>query len=111
MTDTLIDLAEACDREAAGMWTSQRARWALRDSAKLFRRMVCNRQAVDPAALTITLSMLIDVPERWCRQHGYRAVAGYGGYVIQHAAEASFIARPGDTLRWDGERVTVAASN
>lgn len=107
MTDTLLDLANACEREASSMWASQRERWALRDTATLFRRMVCNRQAVDPTRLTITMSMLLDVPERWCRQHGYRAVAGRGGYVIQRNDEPVVIAGIGDTLLWDGERIMI----
>ena len=107
MSDTLLDLAQEYDRQALGLWTTQRARWALQDSAKLFRRMVCNRAAANPARLTITWSMLIDIPERWCRQHGYRAVAGHGGYIIQRDREQPIIAGPGDTLRWDGRELTV----
>lgn len=109
MSETLLDLAREYESQAGSLWTSQRRRWALQESAKLFRRMVCNRVAADPARLTITWSMLIDIPERWCRQHGYRAVAGHGGYVIQREGEPAIIAGPGDTLRWDGRRLVVDA--
>ncbi|CAL9665044.1 hypothetical protein SUDANB1_07168 [Streptomyces sp. enrichment culture] len=104
---TLYQVADDYEREARSLWTSQRTRWALRDSASLFRRMVCNRQAVDPTRLTITWTMLIDIPERWCRQHGYRAVAGQGGYVIQRDGEPVIVAGIGDTLEWDGQRLAV----
>ncbi len=110
MANTLLDLAEAYERKAHSMWTPQRTRWALRDSANLFRRMVCNREAADPARLAITWSMLLDVPERWCRQHGYKAVAGHGGYVIQRDSETPIIVAPGDTLAWDGGRLPVQAA-
>jgi hypothetical protein len=107
---TLLDLADACEREARSMWTSQRDRWRLRDSAALFRRMVCNRRAADPTRLKLDLSMLLDVVERWCRQHGYRTVVGHGGWVIQRDGEPAIVAGFGDTLLWDGERVTVEDS-
>lgn len=107
MSARLLDLAQDCDREAASLWTSQRRRWALQDSANLYRRMVCNRAAADPERLKLTLSMLIDIPERWCRQHGYRAVAGRGGYVIQRGDEPPIVAGIGSTLRWDGQRISI----
>ncbi|MFJ5644057.1 hypothetical protein [Streptomyces sp. NPDC093223] len=109
MSETLRSLADLYDREAHGA-LSQRKRWALRDSASLFRRMVGNRAAADPTQLTINLSLLLDIPERWCRQHGYRAVAGHGGYVIQRDGEPAIVGGVGDTLRWDGERLTVSRS-
>ncbi|MFB7245574.1 hypothetical protein CW362_09025 [Streptomyces populi] len=104
---TLLDLAWDYESEAAGLLVWQRDRRALLESARLFRRMVCNREAVDPGRIAITWTMLIDIPQRWCHQHGYRAVAGHGGYVIQRGDEAMIIAGPGDTLRWDGQRITV----
>lgn len=107
MSGSLLSVALEYEREAGGLWVSQRQRWALRDQANLLRRMVCNREAADPARLTITWTMHIDIPERWCRQHGYRAVAGHGGYVIQRDGEAAILAGIGDTLQWDGERITV----
>ncbi|HEY6114652.1 MAG TPA: hypothetical protein VI172_01725 [Candidatus Dormibacteraeota bacterium] len=110
MNGTLLDLAEAYEREAHGIWTSRRDRWALRDSAALFRRMVCNRQAADPERLKLTMSMLLDIPERWCRQHGYRAVIGHGGCTIQRGDEQPITARVGDTLHWDGRQITVDMS-
>lgn len=110
MSRTLLDLADAYDREADSLWVSYRQRWALRDQASLLRRMVCNRQAADPTRLTLTMSMLLDIPNRWCRQHGYRAVAGAGGCVVQRGNEPAITATFGDTLLWDGERITVAST-
>ena len=109
MSGTLLDLAQEYDREA-----SRAVRWQTREdcrrAAALLRRMVCNREAADPTRITITMSMLIDIPERWCRQHGYRAVAGHSGYVIQRDGEPAIIAGVGDTLLWDGERIIVQAA-
>ncbi|MFF2383746.1 hypothetical protein [Streptomyces sp. NPDC058108] len=104
---SLFDLAHEYDKQAFGAWASQRERWALRDTASLFRRMVCNRDAADPTRLKLTGTMLLDIPERWCRQHGYRAVAGYGGCTIQRGNETAIVAKIGDTLLWDGERISV----
>jgi hypothetical protein len=104
---TLLNLADAYEREARSMWTSDRDRRALRDSASLFRRMVCNQRAADPTRLKLDLAMLIDVAERWCRQHGYKTVVGHGGWVLQRVGEPAIVASFGDSLRWDGERVTV----
>ncbi|MFG3046252.1 hypothetical protein ACGFZR_15150 [Streptomyces sp. NPDC048241] len=69
--------------------------------------MVCNRAAINPARLHITWSMLIDIPDRWCRQHGYRAAAAIGGYIIQREGEPTILAALGDTLLWDGRQVNV----
>ena len=107
MSVTLLNLADQYEREANGMWISQRRRQALRDSAALFRRMVCNRRAADPAKLKLDLAMLLDIAERWCRQHGYKAVFGHGGWVIQREPAAPIVARVGDTLAWDGERIAI----
>lgn len=106
MSVTLLNLAHAYEREAGRMWISERDRRALRDSASLFRRMVCNQKAADPNRLKLDLAMLLDVAERWCRQHGYKAVVGYGGWVIQREPAAPTVARVGDTLIWNGERIT-----
>jgi hypothetical protein len=107
VSGTLLDLAQDYESEAVGLWIWQRDRWALRETARLFRRMVCNREAADPNRITITWTMLIDIPQRWCRQHGYRAIAGPGGYFIQRGSEPAIVAGPGDTLLWDGERLSV----
>ncbi|MEU6543905.1 hypothetical protein [Streptomyces sp. NPDC046859] len=111
MSTTLLNLADAYESEARRMWISQRDRWALRDSASLFRRMVCNRKTADPSKLELDLSMLLDVAERWCRQHGYRAVVGHGGYILQRGDEPAIVARFGDTLLWNGQRITVEANH
>ncbi|HEX5568240.1 MAG TPA: hypothetical protein VFY14_15165 [Streptomyces sp.] len=108
MSGTLIDLARTYEEKAHRFRTSQRTRWALQGTADLFRRMTCNRAAADPARLTLTMSMLLDIPDRWCRQHGYRAVAGVGGWVVQRDGEPAILARVGETLLWDGERISVS---
>jgi hypothetical protein len=109
VSGTLLDLAQDYESEAAGLRPWRRDRRALLTTARLFRRMVCNREAADPNRITITWTMLIDIPQRWCRQHGYDAVAGPDGYVIQRGHEVAITAGPGDTLHWDGERIVVAA--
>jgi len=108
VSETLIDLARTYEKEAHRFRASQKTRWALQGTADLFRRMACNRAAADPARLTLTMSMLLDVPDRWCRQHGYRAVAGVGGWVVQRDGEPATLARVGEMLLWDGEAITVA---
>ncbi|WP_406227351.1 hypothetical protein [Streptomyces anthocyanicus] len=108
MSETLIDLARTYEKEAHRFRTSQQTRWALQGTADLFRRMVGNQAAADPARLTLTMSMLLDIPDRWCRQHGYRAAAGVGGWVVQRDGEPAILARVGETLLWDGEQITVA---
>ncbi|MFF8589961.1 hypothetical protein ACF061_00735 [Streptomyces sp. NPDC015220] len=106
MSDTLLGLAADYDRRASRcLW--QQTRDDCRNTSSLFRRMVCNRQAADPAQLTITMSTLLDIPDRWCRQHGYRAIAGIGGFVIQRDDETPLVAGIGDTLAWDGRALTV----
>lgn len=107
MSGTLLDLARDYEREVPRCirWQDREDR---RDTADLFRRMVCNRVAADPTRLTITLSMLLDIPNRWCRQHGYRAIAGAGGFIVQRGNEPALLAAIGDTLLWDGEQITIA---
>lgn len=107
MSGKLFDLAQDYESEAAGLRSWRRDRRALLKTAQLFRRMVCNREAADPNRITISWKMLIDIPERWCRQHGYRAIAGPEGYVIVRGDDAAIIAGPGATLLWDGERIVV----
>ncbi|MFD5812948.1 hypothetical protein ACFV06_09180 [Streptomyces sp. NPDC059618] len=107
MSGTLLDLARDCEGEAAGLPVWRRDRRALLGSARLFRRMVGNREAADPGRITITWTTLIDIPQRWCRRHGYEAVPGPDGYVIRRGDETPVTAGPGDTLLWDGERITV----
>jgi hypothetical protein len=106
---TLLRLADEYDRESRGFWVGQKECWAMRDTASLLRRMVCNRDAADPTRITVGLSMLIDVPMRWCSQHGYRSVTSMRGYTIQRGDEPVIVVRVGDTLRWDGERLAVEA--
>jgi len=108
VSGTLIDLARAYEKEAHRFRTPQGARWAFQGTADLFRRMTCNRAAADPTRITLAMSMLLDIPDRWCRQHGYRAVAGVGGWVVQRHGEPAILARVGETLLWDGDQITVA---
>ncbi|SES03604.1 hypothetical protein [Streptomyces qinglanensis] len=107
MPSSLAELAEQYERESHSPWISARRSRQLRHTAALMRRMVCNREAADPTRLTITWSMLVDIPARWCRQHGYRTVTGHGGYVIQRGSEQPVVTKPGDTLIWDGNEITV----
>lgn len=111
MSITLLNLADAYERMARSMWTSDRDRRALRDSASLFRRMACNQRAADPTRLKLDLAMLIDVAERWCRQHGYKTVVGHGGWVLQREPASPIVASFGDTLLWDGQRISVTSGN
>ncbi|MFD7880234.1 hypothetical protein ACFV5G_40240, partial [Streptomyces sp. NPDC059766] len=103
VSGTLLDLAQDYESEAVGLRVWQRDRWALQETAKLFRRMVGNREAVDPTRITITWATLIDIPQRWCRQHGYQAIAGPDGYVIRRGSETPIVAGPGATRHWDGD--------
>lgn len=110
MSVTLLELAAEFDREASRALRWQ-ARHNLHQSAASLRRMVCNRAAADPAQHKLTLGMLIDITQRWCRQHGYRAVAGVGGLVLQRDDEETITVVVGDTLIWDGARITVRPSH
>jgi hypothetical protein len=51
----------------------------------------------------------LDAPGRWCERHGNRCIATCGsvGVIAQRGEELPFIPRLGDTLVWDGERITV----
>jgi hypothetical protein len=104
---TLRALADTYEDESRRLSVSQKRRWAMQATADLFRRMTCNREAANPNQLTIRWSTLVDIPGRWSRQHGYRCVPGFGGYTLQCGHEPAIIAQPGDTLHWDGTRITV----
>lgn len=105
----LIDIARNYEDEAFRLRTSRQTSEDLRADADLFRCMVGNRQAADPNRLKLGLATLFDVAERWCRQHGYKTVAGHGGWIIQREPASPIIASFGDTLVWDGQRITVEA--
>ncbi|MGW9031596.1 hypothetical protein ACWGQ5_47825 [Streptomyces sp. NPDC055722] len=78
-------------------------------SAALFRRMIGNRVAADPNRLALVATLPIDAPGRWCERHGYRWIATCGpvGVIAQRGGEPPLVARLGDTLLWDGYRITL----
>ncbi|MEU5772699.1 hypothetical protein ABZ819_05260 [Streptomyces venezuelae] len=106
MSQTLLDVVHDYERQA-----SRAVRWETREDARrtanYLRRMLGNREAVDPTRFELRLSTLIDLPVTWCERHGYRAVAGLEGYVIQRGDEPTIIAKVGNTLLWDGQRITL----
>ncbi|MEV6296260.1 hypothetical protein AB0M41_38895 [Streptomyces sp. NPDC051896] len=79
------------------------------ESAALFRRMLGKRAAADPKRLTLVGSLPLDAPSRWCERHGYRLLTTWAavGVIAQRGDETPIVARLGDTLLWDGERITV----
>jgi hypothetical protein len=106
---TLYDVARQYDDEAHRALRLS-TRWQLRATAELFRRMISNRDAADPSRMTIHYRTHVDVTQRWCSEHGYRAVAGIGGLTLQRDNEPALVARPEDTLHWDGERISVTSA-
>ncbi|MEW2300263.1 DUF6221 family protein [Streptomyces sp. NPDC006655] len=78
-------------------------------SAALFRRMVGNRAATDPNRLNLVGMLPLDAPGRWCERHGYRCTVSNGsiGVMAQRSDEPPVVARLGDTLVWNGEKITV----
>ncbi|MBQ1164049.1 hypothetical protein KBZ21_39275, partial [Streptomyces sp. A73] len=62
------------------------------DTAELFRRMLSNRDAANPSRMTLRYRTHLDVVLRWCRQHGYRATAGAGGFTLQRGDEPALVA-------------------
>jgi hypothetical protein len=103
---TLAEVAAEYEREAhaATRFTAQER---LRRQAQFLRRTVANRDAINPAQLRLYVDMPLDLPVRWCRQHGYRACLGYGGLTLQCDGEPVIVASAGDTLHWDGHRITL----
>ncbi|MFE5137059.1 hypothetical protein ACFRDV_05190 [Streptomyces fagopyri] len=79
----------------------------LRAMAASLRHIAGNRAGADPTALQLRPDIRLDVPERWCRQHGYQAGFGTDGFTIQRDGEPARLARLGDTLRWDGRRIHI----
>lgn len=106
MNRTLLDLAADYDREAtdAIRWQTRHDR---RDTAGLLRRMIGNRAAANSDRLTTSLATLLDIPGRWARQHGYRTVVAFPGWVVQRGDETALVVQPGDTIRWDGQKLRV----
>ncbi|WDO09934.1 hypothetical protein ME763_32105 [Streptomyces murinus] len=80
-----------------------------RETAALFRLMIGNRFAADPERLTLIYSLPVSAAGRWCKRHGYRCVTSWPtvGVVVQRGDEPPLVARLGDTLLWDGHRITV----
>ena len=79
------------------------------ESAALFRRMIGNRESMDPARLRLSGPLPLDAPGQWCERHGYRCISGVGavGVMAQRGDEPPIVARLGDTLLWDGARIIV----
>ena len=102
----LREVASDYDREADRAFTPGRAR-NLRDMASSLRYIVGNRDGADPNTLRLHLGVRLDIPTRWCRRHGYRASLGAGGLTFQRDGEPTQVASLGDTLRWDGQAITV----
>ncbi|MFK0182339.1 hypothetical protein ACIQVR_41015 [Streptomyces xanthochromogenes] len=103
---TLAEVADAYEREAY-VAIRHAVQDRLRRQARCLRRMVANRDAADPTTLRLHHALTLDVPGRWCRRHGYRASFGYDGLTLQREGEPVIVASVGNTLHWDGHRITV----
>jgi hypothetical protein len=66
-----------------------------------------DQRPADPSRFTVDWDTRVDLPERWARQHGYRAVGAFGGYIIQRGTEPPIVVTPGSTLLWDGQNITI----
>jgi hypothetical protein len=102
----LREVAEQYDREA---WRARgRAKTEhLRAMAASLRYINGNRDAVHPDHLRLHYALRVDLPTRWCRRRGYAATLGYDGIYFQRDDEPAQIAAVGDTLHWDGRRISV----
>jgi hypothetical protein len=106
----LAALGAVCIALLIALWITCRGlgRDIRRDDMRRQQQAALDEQhATDPTRLTITWATRYDIPERWCRQHGYRAVHTFDGYVIQRATEPALVATPGTTLLWDGQHITI----
>lgn len=108
MATSLHDLAREDERASMKPFASSARRRELNASAAFFQRVNANREAADPMRINLARVGLIDVIERWCRQHGYRTVMGTTGLTVQRGDEPAVVAGVFDTLHWDGQRITVA---
>jgi hypothetical protein len=102
----LRDVANEYEREALRAVSPQKIRH-LRAMAASLRYMAGNRAGADPTALQLRLDVRLDIPDRWCRQHGYKASLGAGGLTFQRDGEPAHVAGIGDTLRWDGRQIQI----
>ncbi|MFI6560414.1 hypothetical protein [Streptomyces sp. NPDC050534] len=102
----LREVAREYERDADRAFGAGRSR-RLRAMAASLRYIAGNRDGMDPGALRLTLGVRLDIPDRWCRRHGYKASLGAGGLAFQRDGEPAQVASVGDTLRWDGQSITV----
>lgn len=101
----LRDVAVEYDREALRALRRNR-RDDAREMGAFLRWVAGNRDAADPTRLRLHLGLRLDLPERWCRRHGYAVTVGTG-LTIQRDGEPAQVAAVGDTLHWDGTAIHV----
>ncbi|MFG3585162.1 hypothetical protein [Streptomyces sp. NPDC047990] len=109
---TLADLAEWHMRQADPLAHPRRRAAELAEhqaSADFLRSLIGNRAIADPTRLTLAGDLGIDGPGLWCERHGYRCISSAGAISVmaQRGDDAPVAAVRGDTLMWDGERITV----
>jgi hypothetical protein len=102
----LREVADQYDREARRALNSAKIEH-LRAMAASLRYIVGNRDAAHSDHLRLHYALRVDLPTRWCRKRGYTATLGYDGIYFQRDDEPVQIATVGDTLRWDGRRISV----
>lgn len=102
----LREVAREYEREANRAFSARKAR-RLRDMAASLRYLASNRAGADPTTLHLRLDTRLDIPDRWCRRHGYKASLGAGGLTFQRDGEPAQVASVGDTLHWDGQNISV----
>lgn len=110
---TLAEVAEQYQKEAIKARTYTPAGHQAEQMAAFLRRAVANRDGVDPTRHLLTLAGDPRVSVEWVRRHDYRALVTPGGpgagagIMLQRDDEPPLLAQIGDTLRWDGERITI----
>lgn len=109
---TLAELAAWHEQQADPLTRPQPRVAALlehQQSANFLRRVIGNRAIADPNRLTLIGALAPDGPALWCERHGYRCISSWGavGVIAQRGSELPVAASLGDTLVWDGERITV----
>jgi len=104
----LREVAREYEAEAGRAFTSRRTR-QLRDMAASLRYIASNRAGANPEKLTLTLDVRLDIPDRWCRSHGYKSSLGAGGLTFQRDGEPAQVAAIGDTLHWNGQQIRIEA--
>ena len=107
MATTLRDVARQYERESMRGLPNRARRERLTREAALLNRIAANREAADPTRLNIGRTGILDVIDRWCRQHDYRCTAGINGVTVQRGTEPAIVAGTFDTLVWDGDRISI----